>query len=190
MIPELLFIFTYCKEQPVSIQLNPLIAIDRATSKLPAGHSHWPLWPKVTGKGADQPRAMPWMHHNMQNEWGVCDWSMPSAALAHSWRHQFCTATEISAGREGGRRGSRSTSLSRAIILCQLMLFMEFQLSPDNSTVCQIDRPPPGLHWQNMQQCQPTKSDTPALNREQQGIFFALHLYFVITSTAAQWCGL
>lgn len=113
----------------------------------------------------------------------------PSAALAHPCRH-FCTAAEISAGREGGRRGSRATSLSKTISLCQLLLFMEFQLSRDNSTVCQIDRPPPDLHWENVQQCQPTKSDTPALNREQEGNCFALHLYFAITSIASQWCGL
>lgn len=49
---------------------------------------------------------------------------------------------------------------------------MEFQLSPDNSTeLCQIDRAPPGLHWENMPQFQPTKSHTPAFSREQEGIF-------------------
>lgn len=26
----------------------------------------------VAGKGADQPRAVPWMHHNMQDEWRAC----------------------------------------------------------------------------------------------------------------------
>lgn len=191
MILELLFTFTYCKEQPVSIQLNSLIAISRATPKLPAGHSHWPLWPKVAGKGADQPRAVPGMHHKMQDEWGACDCPGPHPVLPELTRADISALLQkyLQGGKEGGE-GSTATSLSRTISLCQLLLFMEFQLSPDNSTVCQIDRPPPGLHWENMQQCQPTKSDTPALNREQQGHWFALHLYFTITSTASEWCSL
>lgn len=45
-------------------------------------------------------------------------------------------------GKEGGK-GSRTIFLSSTISLCQLTLFLEFQLSPDNSTVCQIDSSAP-----------------------------------------------
>lgn len=51
-------------------------------------------------------------------------------------------------GKEGGE-GSRAISLSSTISLCQLTPFMEFQLSPDNRALCQIDSPPPDLDWEN-----------------------------------------
>lgn len=144
----------------------------------------------VAGKGADQPRAVPWMHHNMQDEWRACYCLGPCPELLQLTRADISAQLQkylhTQGGKEGGE-GSRATSLCSTISLCQLMLFMEFQLSPDNST---IDRPPPGLHWESTQQCQPTKSDTPALNREQEHSCFALHLYFAITSTASQRCGL
>lgn len=174
MILELLFIFTYCKEQPVSMQLNSLIAINRAPPKLPAGHNQWPLCPRVWQGGVQpSPELCPGstrtcrMNGERASVWAPAQscFSLPVPA---------CTAAGISAGRGGGRRGQQSHLPQQSISLCQLMLFMELQLSPDNSAVCQRDTTPPGWHWGNMQQCQPTRSDTPAWNREQEGIFFLL----------------
>lgn len=135
----------------------------------------------VAGKGQSSPELC----HGCPTTCRMKKGPTSSAALAYPAQLQ----KYLQGGKEEGE-GSTATSLSRTISLCQLMLFMEFQLSPDNSTVCQIDRPPPGLHWENMQQCQPTKRDTPALNTEQEQNFFVLHLYFAITSAASQWCGL
>lgn len=128
----------------MSVKLKSLIATKRATFKLPAGKSGWPVPPRaLLGRVLAGPRwatgctTICSMNRERAGAWasapGLLSLPMPTlSALIFVHR-----------GREGGRRGQQSH------LPQQYHQFVPVHTVHGISAVCQIDSPLPDLHWAN-----------------------------------------